>query len=190
MATRGRDVSELDALKVCAIGEATADKLHAAHIHVDVVPDQFKAEGIFAALEQFVGGREALAGLSFLIPRAAVARSYLPDALEEAGARADVVAAYRTVRPQNPDLGRIKALLSGGGIDCIAFTSSSTVANFAQLFDTSDLAALLKGVAVACIGDITASTAAEHGLQTEIMPTEYTVPALAQAIASYFARLS
>ena len=186
---RARDISELDELQVCAIGEATAEKLQAARIHVDVIPDEFKAEGIFAALEQFVGGREALAGLSFLIPRAAVARSYLPDALEEAGARADVVAAYRTVRPQNPDLVRINALLSGGGIDCIAFTSSSTVANFAQLFDTNDLAALLKGVAVACIGDITARTAAEHGLQTEIMPTEYTVPALAQAIASHFARL-
>jgi len=54
------------------------------------------------------------------------------------------------------------------------------------LFDTADLSALLKGVAVACIGDITANTAAEHGLTTDIMPTEYTVPALAQAIASYF----
>ena len=189
LAERGRDISELDELLVCAIGEATAEKLSTARIHVDVVPDQFKAEGIFAALVQFVGGREAMAGLSFLIPRAAVARSYLPDALEEAGARADVVAAYRTVRPKNPDLGRINALLSGGGIDCIAFTSSSTVANFAQLFDTSDLAALLNGVAVACIGDITARTAAERGLQVAIMPTEYTIPALAQAIASYFSKL-
>ena len=115
-----------------------------------------------------------------------MARSYLPDALEEAGARADVVPAYRTVRPHNPELGKISALLTGGGIDCVTFTSSSTVTNFAQLFDTNDLSQLLHGVAIACIGDITARTAAEHGLTTTIMPDEYTVPALAQAIASYF----
>jgi uroporphyrinogen III methyltransferase/synthase len=184
--TRQRDLSELDDLRVCAIGDATADKLREAQIHVDVIPDEFKAEGVFTALEEFLGGRAALAGLSFLIPRAAVARSYLPDALEEAGARADVAPAYRTVAPQSPDLGRINALLSGGSIDCIAFTSSSTVINFAQLFDVSDLSILLKGVAVACIGDVTARTASEHGLHTNIMPTEFTVPALIQAIASYF----
>jgi len=183
-----RGVSDLDELRVCAIGEATAEALRAANVHVDVIPTEFNAEGVFTAIESFVGGRAALAGLSFLIPRAAVARSYLPDALEEAGARVDVVAAYRTVQPRNPELARINALLSGGGVDCITFTSSSTVANFAQLFDTADLSALLKGVAVACIGDITARTAAEHGLTTDIMPGEYTVPALARAIASYFSR--
>jgi uroporphyrinogen III methyltransferase/synthase len=184
----GRGVSDLDDLRVCAIGDATAEALRAANVHVDVVPSEFNAEGVFTGLESFVGGRAALAGLSFLIPRAAVARSYLPDALEAAGARVDVVATYRTVRPLNTELGRINALLAGGGVDCITFTSSSTVANFAQLFDTSDLSDLLKGAAVACIGDITAQTASAHGLKTDIMPTEYTIPALARAIASHFSR--
>lgn len=183
---RERGVSDLDELRVCAIGDATAEALTKANVHVDVIPTEFKAEGVFAAIESFVGGRAALAGLSFLIPRAAVARSYLPDALEEAGARADVVPAYRTVAPKNPDLSRINALLSGGGIDCVAFTSSSTVSNFAQLFDAHDLTDILKGVAVACIGDITERTAAEHGLRTDIIPAEYTVPALAAAVAAHF----
>ncbi|HYY43337.1 MAG TPA: uroporphyrinogen-III synthase, partial [Pyrinomonadaceae bacterium] len=76
----------------------------------------------------------------------------------------------------------------GGAVDCITFTSSSTVANFAQLFDTNDLRVLLAGIRVACIGDITAAMAAEYGLKTDIQPTEFTVPALARAIADYFAR--
>ncbi len=186
--TLGRDASQLDELRVCAIGEATAEKLRAARVHVDLVPEQFKAEGVFAALESFLGGREVLRRLNFLIPRAAVARDYLPRALEDAGARADAVAAYRTVRPLNPDLPRIHALLAGGSVDCVAFTSSSTVKNFAGLFDTSDLSQVLKGVAVACIGDVTAGTASEHGLQTEIMPEEFTIPALARAIGNHFQR--
>ncbi|MCA1850776.1 MAG: uroporphyrinogen-III synthase, partial [Acidobacteria bacterium] len=98
----------------------------------------------------------------------------------------DVVPAYRTVPPQTTDRARVEALLVGGAVDCITFTSSSTVTNFAQLFDTNDLRTLLAGIHVACIGDITARTAAEHGLQTDIQPAEFTTPALARAIADYF----
>lgn len=186
----GHETSVLDDLRVCAIGEATADHLREAHIHVDVVPLQFKAEGVFAAIESYVGGREGLRGLNFLIPRAAVARDYLPRALEEAGARADVVAAYRTVAPHTAERGRVEALLAGGSVDCITFTSSSTVSNFARLFDTTDLKGSLDGVAIACIGDVTASTAAAYGLRTDIQPAEFTIPALARAIADYYASRS
>ena len=182
----GHEISELDDLRVCAIGDATAERLAEAFVHVDVVPQKFKAEGVFNALEDFVGGRENLRGLNFLIPRATVARDFLPHALEEAGARADVVPVYRTVAPENTERRRLEALLAGGGVDCITFTSSSTVKNFAQLFDTSDLGQLLAGVAVACIGDVTAATAAEHGLKVDILPAESTIPALARAIAFHF----
>ncbi len=188
--TLGRDVSDLDELRVCAIGVATADRLRDASIHVDVVPEEFKAEGVFSALENFVGGREALHGQNFLIPRAAQARDYLPRALEAEGARADVVPVYRTVAPQDTEKRRVEALLAGGGVDCITFTSSSTVRNFAELFDTTDLSSLLAGIQVACIGDITASTAAEYGLQTDIQPDEFTTDALARAIAEFYAARS
>jgi uroporphyrinogen III methyltransferase/synthase len=182
---RERGASDLDELKVCAIGEATAEKLRELHVHVDVVPEEFKAEGVFSALERFVGGSERLTGLNVLIPRASVARDYLPKALEKAGARVDVVPAYRTALPPDIDRGRVAAMLSGSA-DCIAFTSSSTVRNLALLFDTQDLSKALAGVVIACIGDITATTAVEFGLQVKIQPQQFTIPALARAIAEYF----
>ena len=80
------------------IGEATARKLEESHIHVDVIPEQLTSQAIFAALENYTGGSTNLRGLNFLIPRAAIARDSLPDLLANAGARVDVVAAYRTVR--------------------------------------------------------------------------------------------
>ncbi len=184
---RGHDLHEVDDLKVCAIGEATAEKLRLLKIHVDVVPHEFKAEGVFTAVERFAGGPTNLQGLNFLLPRASVARDYLPKALEDAGARVDVVSAYQTVVPADMNRGRVSAMLAGGA-DCIAFTSSSTVRNLAQLFDTQDLGDVLAGVVIACIGDITATTAMEYGLKIEVQPAEYTVPALAHAIAAYFAR--
>jgi uroporphyrinogen III methyltransferase/synthase len=182
---QGHDATVIDELRVCAIGEATAERLRALRVHVDVVPQEFKAEGVFTALEQFVGGPQALHGLNMLLPRASIARDYLPRALEQAGARVDVVPAYCTSLPANLDRGRMTAMLSGGA-DCMAFTSSSTVRNLAQLFDTHDLSQVLDGVVIACIGDITAQTAAEYGLRVEIQPNQFTIPSLSRAIADYF----
>jgi uroporphyrinogen III methyltransferase/synthase len=127
-----------------------------------------------------------LRNLNFLIPRAAVARDHLPRALEEAGARADTVAAYRTVRPETRDRARVEALIVGGGVDCVTFTSASTVRNFAGLFETGDLSALLTGTAVACIGHVTAEAAREYGLRPDIVPDEATTRALARAVAEHF----
>lgn len=181
-----KDVSELDELRVCAVGEATADRLAEAHVHVDVVPEKAQAEGVFAALAGYAGGREHLRNLNFLFPRAAAGRDFIPRALEEAGARVDVVTAYRTVRPESTDRAKIEALLVGGGVDCVTFTSPSTVHNFAQLFDTRDLAPLLAGVRVACIGETTARAAADYGLPTDIRPAEQNARALARAVADHF----
>jgi uroporphyrinogen III methyltransferase / synthase len=187
---QGHEVSELDDLKVCAIGEATADRLIKAHVHVDLIPTKFKAEGVFEALVGYVGEVENLRGQVFLMPRAAVARDYLPKSLESIGARVDIVPTYRTVRPDSLERGQIEAMLTGGAIDCVTFTSSSTVSNFAQLFDTTDLSQILKGVTIACIGDITSNKASEYGLTTHIRPIETTIHSFVQAIVSYYRELS
>jgi uroporphyrinogen III methyltransferase / synthase len=184
---RGLKIEDLDEIRVCAIGQRTADKLHEAHVHVDVVPSLSTAEGVFAALTQFVGGDERLRGLNVLLPRAAVGRDHLPKALEQAGARVDVVTTYQTVVPENFDRGKLAAMLAGSG-DCIAFTSPSTIKNLAKLFDTHDLGKALPGVVIACIGSVTAAAAVEYGLRVDIQPEQFTTANLAQAIAVYYSQ--
>ena len=185
LAHQSRNVSDLDELKVCAIGAATAERLRAAQVHVDLTPVQSKAEGVFAALSEFLGGVDQLRNLNVMVPRAAVARDHLPKALEEAGARVDIVTSYQTAVPADLDRGRLSAMLAGSA-DCIAFTSSSTVRNLALLFDTHDLGAVLQGLTIACIGDVTAATAEEYGLGVDIQPTNFNVTELARAIAEYY----
>ena len=182
---RGHQTEELDNVCVCAVGDATAERLQQLQVHVDVIPTEFKAEGVFSALEQFVGGTDNFSGLNFLIPRAAVARDLLPTSLSDAGARVDVVAAYQTVIPTQTDRARFAAMLAGGA-DCIAFSSSSQVKNLAKLFDTHDLSGTLAGVTIACIGDVTAQTAGEFGLAVHILPSQATVSHLVEAISKYF----
>jgi len=97
----------------------------------------------------------------------------------------DVVTVYQTVRPDH-DLDRIGSLLRNGEIDVATFTSSSTVKNFVDMLGHKEVPSLLKKVAVACIGPITAKTAKAYGIQTEIMPKAYTIPALTEAIVYHF----
>ena len=179
----GRDISELDALRVCAIGAATIARLEESQVHVDVIPDRLSSEATFSAIKTYAGGRGSLGGLNFLIPRAAIASDSLARSLEEAGARVDEVTTFRTCAAGNPDLSQIKGLLTGGGIDCIAFASSSEVHEFAAVFDTNDLHRLLDGIALVCIDESTAKTAREFGVHVDTGPAEATIEALASTVS-------
>jgi uroporphyrinogen III methyltransferase/synthase len=39
---------------------------------------------------------------------------------------------------------------------------------------------------VACIGPVTAKTAEGYGMRTDIMPKDYTIPALVEAMVEYY----
>ena len=170
------------ALVSLAIGSATASALAVKGVRVGVTASDSRAEGAFEAIARHAGGVEKIAGLKFLIPRARVARDFLPDELRKAGATVDVVEAYQTIRPEGSG-DEINALLSDGKIDAITFTSSSTVSNFAALIGVTNLSQTLSNVVVACIGPVTAATAREHGLDEIVVPEEFSGAALAEALA-------
>ncbi len=72
--------------------------------------------------------------------------------------------------------------MAQGLIDCLTFTSSSTVINFLALFPRQEILSLLKKVTMACIGPITAQTARSNGLQVNIVAEEYTIPGLVRRL--------
>lgn len=181
----GHETSELDSIRVCALGESTAATLEESHVHVDVVSTEFSAAAIIDTLANYLGGRDKLAGLNFMIPQAAIGRDYLKEDIEAAGARADVVAAYRTEAGESSLL-RMRTILTSGGVDCAAFVDPSDVRDFARLMDTNDLSRLLKNVAVATLDDQTFATASDFGLTTTIKPNGPGIQSFVDAIWSHF----
>lgn len=182
LADRGLGWSALADMRIAVIGPATAAALEARGLRAEVVPDEYRAEGLAARLRAHVR-----AGDEVLLPRAAETRDVLVVELARLGARVTEVAAYRT-RPVAAGARRVRAALEQNQVDVVTFTSSSTVRNFATLFSNEERARLLEGVTVASIGPITAKTAASFGVPTHIMPAEYTIPALTSAIVGYFSR--
>src|SRR5260370_1055028 len=48
----GHEISDLDALRVCALNDATRQQLEDAHVHVDLVPERPANEGVIAVLSK------------------------------------------------------------------------------------------------------------------------------------------
>jgi uroporphyrinogen-III synthase len=180
LARAGADARSLAGRLVAAIGPETAEALRRGGIEPDLVPSEYRAEGLIEAL-----GSRLHRGDAVLLIRPTEAREVLPRELEARGIRVTVAPAYRTVFARE-GAGDIISRLESRRIDAVSFTSSSTVRGFLALLAAANARRLLEGVVVAAIGPVTAATAAEHGLHVSVMPHEYTVPALADAIADHF----
>ncbi len=176
----GKDLRTLKGVNICVVGPKTAESLEQYGLKADLVPTEFKAEGVLAAL----GGMQ-VKGQKFLIPRAKIAREIIPEKLRALGADVTVATAYENVKPA-VDTDRIKKLFRENKISAVTFTSSSTVHNFVEILGQKEYKTFLEGVKVACIGPVTAKTADEYGMKTDIMPKEYTIPAFVEAIVDFF----
>lgn len=162
----GLDLRVLSKAKFACIGPSTAKALSRHGLKADLIPEEFVAEGLLAALRCEVGD---LKGQRILLPRAQVARSVLPDTLSEAGAEVLVAPVYKTVAPN-------LSALPFGQADLL-FTSSSTVTNWVQA--TGHLAVSKRCY---CIGPITAETARGQGLEVVGVASVYTVDGLIELL--------
>jgi uroporphyrinogen III methyltransferase/synthase len=177
----GLDARSLAGRRLCCIGPRTAQELERYGLRADLVPAEFQAEGLLAALAD-----RAMNGVRVLIPRAEVARELLAEELRARGAYVEVVPVYRTVTPDG-GAQEWRRQLADREIHAVTFSSSSTVRNFVGMLGGAETArALLTSVSVACIGPVTAKTAEEYGLTVSIVARENTIPALADAIAQYY----
>ena len=160
------------AVKVAAIGPATAEALRAHHVDVALVPEHYVAEALLEAMPH-------LAGQRVLLPRAAGSRHILRTGLEAAGATVVEVHAYRTivVEPSPEALAALDA-----GVDILTFTSSSTVHNFCMQMGPERMQRLAAQALVVAIGPITAATAQALGLRVDAVASDYTIAGLIDAL--------
>lgn len=173
---KGINRAALAGKKICAIGPRTQKELEKMDLTVHFRPSEYRAEGIAEGLKV-----QGIQGKKILLPRAREARRILPEALREAGALVDEVEVYRTVKPAKGKAS-LEAMLKKG-IDVVVFTSSSTIRNFMELLSDKKI---MNGVRVAVIGPITAETVRNYGWEPNIIPPEYTIPALVEAIVEHF----
>ena len=169
--------AELAALKICAVGTKTAEKLIEEHLQVDLMPPRFTAEDLAAAFIRKFGVGQRMRGTQMLLPAAKTTRDVIRPSLEKLGVTVDVVEAYQNVLPDISNE-EIVALIHHKPVDYVIFTSPSTVNNLAVLLDSDQLSIYLPDARIACIGPVTAKAAEQCGLPVHLMPNEHTAPAI------------
>jgi uroporphyrinogen III methyltransferase/synthase len=177
------DLRALAGARLCAVGAATAERLRHYRLKVDLMPAEYRSEAVVRALAD-------VRGLKVLLPRADIGREVIADELRKQGAEVTEVVAYRTVvaepeREGEPDVYR---MLLDRRIDVVTFTSASAVRNFVKLVGAEPAADLLRTTIVASIGPVTAEAAAQCNIETTILPAQYTVSSLVEAIVEHFAK--
>ena len=177
----GLDSRCLAGRRVAVIGPATAKALERRGIRADIQPEDYKAEGLAAAMLAY-----GMRGQRVMLARARAARDVLPDELRRAGATVDVLPLYETV-PVVEHSANLNQSLQTGRVHCVTFGSSSTVDNFFVAVDPKAVRqAHAQGLRFACIGPITARTLAGYGFDCDIQPEQYTIPALIEAVRRGF----
>lgn len=183
-----KDIRELKGIKICGIGEKTAEEIRKYGIKVDFIPEEFRAEGLIDSFLRKAKSPkfkvqspiEFLKGMRFLLPRAEVARELFPEKVRELGGEIDVPVTYRAVKPELHGR-RLKRFLKEGRITIATFASAATFKNFIEIIG-SDAHELLKEVTIAVIGSVTAKAIEKAGLKVDIMPKESTIEAMVDEI--------
>ncbi|WP_322907951.1 uroporphyrinogen-III C-methyltransferase [Paenibacillus campi] len=179
---QGRDIRALHRARIAAVGPATRDALRNHGICATTLPQKFHAEGL---LEHLTG--ELMTGQKVLLPRGDLARAWLPQALTELGLSVTEIDTYETVLVGEDDL-ELKKLLAEQAIHAVTFTSSSTVTNLLtalRKLGFDDPVAALANSTIACIGPQTAKTAAENGLQVDLLAESSTIDGLIDVLCRW-----
>ena len=172
------DLRDLGGCRIAAVGPATAAKLKALHLNVDLMPEEYTAAGVaraFAESEEFAIENENIA-----LFRAQVANPDLPVELEKLQAIVDDIPVYKTV-PEMDDRNGAVARMDEEGAQCITFTSSSTVENFDARFGLIETLKRHDMKAIS-IGPETTKALRSLGAIPEAEASPHTIPGVVEAL--------
>lgn len=160
--------------RIAVVGASTQRAARQRGFRVSLVPEEYVAESLLAAL-----ANEKLPGRRILIPSADDARDVLPGGLRERGADVDVVVAYRNILPEEVKL-LAQSVFREPFPDWVTFASPSAVKNLASIAGV----AALGRVRIASIGPVTSAAVRKLGLpvaaEARVHSTEGLIEALCE----------
>lgn len=177
---------KIEKTTIIAIGPKTKKELEKHKIKVNIVPESYSSEGIIEKVKK-IGIRNKFV----IIPRSREGNEYLVEELNSLGAKVTEIPIYECIAPS--DNSRISVFIKDlieKKIDVITFTSPSTAQYLfklsAKFITNGDLRKLLNGIVVVAIGPTTKGALKELGIETDLMPSKYTIEAMLDSIIQHF----
>jgi uroporphyrinogen III methyltransferase/synthase len=173
IAAAGGDARMLAGVRLAVVGSGTAHALRRHGLEPDLVPEQYTTRGLADALIATSGPSR------ILLPRADIATPTLARLLREASWDVVEVEAYRTV-PVRALAPEVTEQLRHGGLDVVAFASSSTVRNLVDLLGGPPH----HDIRVASIGPVTSDTCRKLGLRVDAEAAPHDLDGLVHAVVT------
>lgn len=185
LVSKAKFLEKLNRATIVAVGPKTRRELEKHEVQVDLLPLRFSSEGIVESFKKI-----NIKGKAVVIPRSSKSSRYLKQELEKLGANVLEVPIYECALPT--DRSKVLAFINDllkGKIDVLTFTSSLTARNLFKIASEYSLAhefrkCLVKPVTVA-IGPVTQRTLEELGVKVDVVPKEYTIEAMMDALVRH-----
>ena len=166
-------VSTLNNIQVVAVGPHTKEALQKHSVTVAMMPKKYSSYGI---IELFIN--EDVKNKKIVIPRSSAATNYLAKSLADLGMIVDELQIYDVKPAKHGKWHEFVQALVTGKIDCIVFTSASSVNSFFELticYEKQEyLIEILNSINVVAIGPFTNNVLIEHGVDA-VVADEHTL---------------
>ncbi len=170
-----QDVDIPPGVRLACVGRQTAGKLARRYRQPEFVPTNSSGRLLAEQLPVESGQR-------ILYPGPVDVASELLALLQSRGTEVERWPVYATVGTELP-LSQLRVLESP--IDAITFASPSAVDSYCR--QVQDQIRLYPGCLIACIGPTTSQRARQLGLSVDVVPREYNISALVNALTQHFA---
>jgi uroporphyrinogen III methyltransferase/synthase len=166
----GLDLRQLGRAKLAAIGPATVEALAEYHLNADVQPDEYRAEGLAAALAPQARGKR------IFLARASRGREVLAELLTAAGAHVEQAVVYESRDISTPN-DHVLAALTAGRVDWTTVTSSAIARSLGAMFGET-----LRKTRLVAISPLTADALTDLGHPPAAVAETYTADGIVAAI--------
>lgn len=153
---------ELDALRICALGEAVADRLRFQQLHSDVIPPDVQAQTVISALTDYIFDEKEFSEMKFLIIKELNSEFEISSLFSEKNISVTVLPVYQCVFEDSSQVPKLKALVRGGSIDEFIFTSPDDVFSVLRIFNDENPGKVFAEVKITANDEITLQTFNEH----------------------------
>lgn len=169
--------SRLDGLRIAVVGEKTKKAFSRLGVSVDLVPEEFKAEGLLREML-----REGIGEQRVLVARASAARELLVRELSRAAEVKDVVLYYSRKPSDSGAMQRLREEALAGNLRAVIFTSPETAKNILGAVGDKSFIDALNNISVIAIAPMTRKVLIQMGVSGVLMPEVYSVEACLELI--------
>jgi len=159
----GVDCFEMDAVRVCALGEAVSDRLRFVQLHADVIPNSRVVETVVSAVLNYANN--AIKNLKFLVVKESSGNFSIAEKLIKSAATVLELPIYQAKITNKNEIVKLKTLLKSGAIDEFVFTSAEDFLALQSYFPAEAVSDVLAEIKISTVSEVVFQTAKEYGLR-------------------------